>query len=199
MSLIPEARQEVPPAKEPISLKEAKQQLRVDHSDEDDFIERLIVLAREWAEGIAGRTFIQRTSVLFEDAWPADGVVVFPRPPFIELVEVRYKKPDLTIGTKPITDFEIDPISEPGRARLVEGKTFEEISTTWNSVEWSFLCGYGLEPEDVPEIFRQAMLLKISDLYENRETLVVGTSVAETGQAVDLLDQDRIRDGNYTK
>ena len=48
----------VEPATEPITLVEAKAHLRVDFSDEDTYIDTLIVAARRYCEAYCNRVFI---------------------------------------------------------------------------------------------------------------------------------------------
>jgi uncharacterized phage protein (predicted DNA packaging) len=48
------------PIVEPVTLEEVKEYMRVDYPDDDDVIERLITMAREWAEKHAAISIIPR-------------------------------------------------------------------------------------------------------------------------------------------
>lgn len=43
---------------EPVTVEQAKQYLRVDHDEDDDLIESLIIAAREWAETYTEKTWL---------------------------------------------------------------------------------------------------------------------------------------------
>jgi uncharacterized phiE125 gp8 family phage protein len=49
------------PDLEPVTLVEAKAQMRVDTTDEDDFHTELIVVGREWCEWYTGRALVDQT------------------------------------------------------------------------------------------------------------------------------------------
>lgn len=59
---------EVPPESEPVTLIEAKQHLRIEHSDDDDLITALISAARQHAETFTDRAFMPQTWYLYLDA-----------------------------------------------------------------------------------------------------------------------------------
>jgi len=53
-------------------------------------------------------------------------------------------------------------------------------------------AGFADDPGGVPEIAKRAMLMVVGHLYENRESVVVGASVAEVPQGAEyLIDQLR--------
>ena len=41
-----------------------------------------------------------------------------------------------------------------------------------------FVAGYGDHAEDIPQAVRQGILIEISNLYENREDVVVGQNIS---------------------
>ena len=44
-----------------------------------------------------------------------------------------------------------------------------------NAIEIIYSCGYGAYAGNVPEPIKQAIMLKLSDLFEQRESIVIGT------------------------
>jgi uncharacterized phiE125 gp8 family phage protein len=62
----------VAPASEPISIAEAKDHLRIDHDDEDDYIDGLIQMAREQVESDCARALMTQTRVLTLDRFPSE-------------------------------------------------------------------------------------------------------------------------------
>ena len=137
-----------PPAKEPVSLEEAKNHLRVDLSDDDTLIHSLIVSARQMAENYARRAFITQTWEL--TFFQSKQFVGLPREPIQEVLSVDSKGQSLSYEAEGSRIRFFSPVSGPVRIRYV--------------------AGYGDEPEDVPEAIRQAILQMVGHLYENRES-----------------------------
>lgn len=182
------------PATEPVTATEAKLHCRVDHSTEDAIFTRLIEMARIQCEAISGRAFITRTYTALLDYWPR-WTFELPYPPLATITSIKYYD---DAGSAAVTfdsaNYYVDTNSEPGRVALLNDADWP--STTLrdiNGVEIIYTAGYGVAA-DVPDQYKQAMLLLIGHLYENRESVVVqqGISQIQIPQAVDwLLCMDR--------
>ena len=73
------------------------------------------------------------------------------------------------------TYYLVDTSSEPGRLVLRYGMAWPGTTLSpMNPIRVEFVCGYGLEPSDVPETIRQAIRYLVADTYENRETMIIG-------------------------
>jgi uncharacterized phiE125 gp8 family phage protein len=130
-----------PPAAEPVTLQEAKDHLRVLHSDEDTYIEALITVSREVAESIQNRVYIEQEWELWLDAWPQ--YFKIPLPPLIRVDSIEYYGTDNTKYTLPVADYFIDTQSEPGR--VVKSYNTVWPSTVLRSVNGiciTFTAGY---------------------------------------------------------
>ncbi|MCK9569543.1 head-tail connector protein [Candidatus Pacearchaeota archaeon] len=68
-----------PPQDEPLEIEEAKTHLRIDSTDEDEYIQTLIISAREYCENFQNRAYITQTLELWLDEWPE--YFALPRPP----------------------------------------------------------------------------------------------------------------------
>lgn len=82
------------PASEPVTLAEAKQQLRMDGiTADDDLITSLIIAAREYAEMFCNRGFITQTVTQVYNRFPPDSldVVRLAVTPLISVASVTYK------------------------------------------------------------------------------------------------------------
>lgn len=182
------------PATEPVTETEAKLHCRVDHSTEDAIFTRLIEVARNQCEAISGRAFVTRTYTAMLDRWP-ESVFELPYPPLASITSIKYyDDAGSAAATFNSANYYVDTNSEPGRVALVSGADWP--STTLrdiNGVEIIYTAGYG-NAAAVPNQYKQAMLLLIGHLYENRESVVVqqGVSMAQVPQAVEwLLMTDR--------
>jgi uncharacterized phiE125 gp8 family phage protein len=186
------------PAVEPIPLAEAKLHLRVDHADEDGLIRTKITGAREHLEDIYGRALITRTLAATLDEFPSasGGLILLPFPPATELVSITYYDADGVQQTLDPADYEFDPYSAPARLRPSVGSSWPATEIRFSAVEIQWKAGFGDDPTDVPEKFREAVKLALGDLYENRETIVLGLNVNTTKAIENILWTEKIHDGN---
>jgi len=188
------------PAVEPVTLAEVKKHLRLATTDaeataytsEDDLLNRLITVARTQAEQETGRAFITQTKTYYLDAWPDEPFIRLPYPT-LQSAAVTYRLEDDTTYANTLSTVDTDIVSEPGRVVLQPNESWPSGTLyTDRPIKIVYVCGYGLAA-DVPEGIKSAILLKISDLYENRGEVVLGISVSKISDAVDsLLRQYRV-------
>jgi uncharacterized phiE125 gp8 family phage protein len=155
-----------PPASEPVSPSEAKAHLRVDGSADDALITALIVAARQAAENITGRALVTQTWDLYLDAF--DPTIELPMPPLQAVTSISYTDTDGTVGTLAEAAYKVDTVSEPGRLIPAYGTEWPATRADVNVIMIRFTAGYGAAAA-VPQPIKQWMLLKIGELYENRE------------------------------
>ena len=71
-------------------------------------------------------------------------------------------------------DYIVDTVAEPGRVYLKWDKSWPSVSLqVVNPIVVRFVAGYGVAGSNVPETIKQAILLLIGHLYENREDVVL--------------------------
>ena len=183
-----------PPAAEPVLIADAKLQLRVTHDSEDSLITHLIVAAREHCEMYHGRAYITQTLKLQLDEWPEDGEIVLPRPPYQSVTSIKYIDSDGAQQTIDAAEYQTDLNATPGRIIPAYGYTWPTARGQLSAIEVTFTAGYGDAGTDVPARICQAVLLRLSDLYENREAIGTGTIYysIKSLAAEALLSPDRI-------
>lgn len=184
------------PGIEPVSLPEAKLHLRVDGDDDDTAIMSQLMAARRWAEQAAWRAFITQTWELTMDAFPGTDRIELPRPPLQSVTSVKYTIDAGTEYTYASSNYIVDTDNEPGRIVLKSTSSWPSDSLyPVNGVRIRFVAGYGDDAEDVPEHFRQAVLLLLGHWYENREQVVVSGAVPKElplgVEALLMIDQYR--------
>jgi uncharacterized phiE125 gp8 family phage protein len=168
----------VPPAVYPVTLAEAKAQCRVDHDDEDAFIQRLIAAATghfDARSGVLGRCLISQTWEMVLDEFPA-GALELPLGPVQSVVSVEYDDPSGVAQTVAASTYTVDTTS-------LSAPTLDNI----NAVRVRFVSGYGSTPAAVPDAIRHAILMLIGHWYENREAVAPGSPSAPLPMAVDAL------------
>jgi uncharacterized phiE125 gp8 family phage protein len=189
------------PATEPVSLDEAREHLRMLDDDvfDDVYIGALIKAARRDVEHFLQRALITQTWDLYLDEL-CGGQIILPYPPLQSVTSLSYKATDY--GSTAVytdwaaTNYVVDTVSQPGRIALAYGIIWPVIYREVQAVKVRFVAGYG-DAESVPEHIKQAILLKIGDLYEHRGGDENKIDIAAVGNPVDraiesLLYSDRI-------
>ena len=158
------------PAAEPISLAEAKAQLRVDASDEDTLTSSLIVAARLAVERNLGLALITQGWPYFLDAWPGRGCISLPLSPVQAVSAVTVHDQD--------GGYAVDVLSVPARIVLTEA-TPSAVTRDFNPYEVAFTAGHGDAGSDVPQPIRQALLVLVAHWFERREPVELGPGPKE--------------------
>lgn len=155
------------PLVEVVSVAEAKAQLRILHSDDDEDLSFFSQVAREWAEDFTSRSLIYQSWVAQFAHWPdpCDRVILLPRPNLSVVETVRYRDVnDDWVELSEDDDFTVDEVENSIRLKTV----FSFPTLSWdraNPIEITFRSGYGTAAEDVPVRFRQAIRLCVASSY----------------------------------
>lgn len=194
-------------ASEPISLETARLHLRLDtegsppaHPD-DSLVEVLISVAREAAEQYTACAIVQQDYTLALDAFPEKEIVLGTWP-VNSIAAVTYKDSDNQVQTLSSSEYFLDNFSKPAKLHLQPGKAWPATATVANCVAVQFNAGHTDEdspnPYPLPKAVKQALLLLIGHLYENREAIatIIGGSKEELPMgAAYLLTPHRIKMG----
>ena len=182
---------------EPLTTAEVKTHLRIDHANDDDYIDTLIIAATDYTETVCSRSLIQGTFDLYLDAFPVDSCesIWLPSPPLISITSIKYYD-DLDVEqTWSAAEYEVDT-DHPYKGHVYPARTY-----TWpnarnfhKSVHIEYIAGYddsGASPEDladnIPQELKHAMLLLIGHWYENREDTAAGIKIDTIPTAYDAL------------
>ena len=180
------------PTIEPVTLTEAKDYMRVTSTDDDSLITSLIVVARTGAESFTRRAFITQTWNMLMDNWPAsknniwwDGVrqlpvsalsgkprIEVPKAPLISVTHIKTYDDADAATTFASSNYFVSPYSgefaAKGRIALRDGSSWPTFTRGPDGIEIQFIAGYGATAADVPSQIKQALLLEVNELYENR-------------------------------
>lgn len=178
------------PATEPVTADEAKEQLVVEHADDDTLIGDYITAARLFVEAWTGKQLVSATYDLFLDSWSR--VIEVPRPPLSSVTTVKYTDVDGVQQTWAGANYQTDTNSQPGRIMPVEGEVFPNLqAATFNVVEIRFVAGYGAAAA-VPERFKLAIKQSVAQWYEYRKPVAELRLSNVKYTLRSLLEQDRI-------
>lgn len=175
------------PTSEPVTTDEAKLHLRVDISDDDTLIANLIGAACQAFEEINGRSLFTTTWKLILDSWPSQPYIVLPRPPLASVTSIVYTDTAGTPTTWDAANYVVETLRTPGRVHLAEDVDWPSVSLRWASpITITYVAGWSAV-EAIPQRYKQAILLLIGHWYENRESVVVGTTVGKLPLAFESL------------
>lgn len=155
-----------PTTVEPVTISDAKLHLKVDTSDDDALITRLITAARARAEWHTGRALNTQGWILWLDCWPQCGIVEIPLPPVQSVSSVTVYAPDDSATVLDPATYQVDAASTPARLTLKSAAPLN--MRAMNAVAVAFTTGYGDAATNVPAGFRAAILELIAFLYEHR-------------------------------
>ncbi|GAB0151110.1 head-tail connector protein [Marinobacterium sp. BA1] len=173
-----------------ITLEDAKAHLRVQHTAEDALITALIDSAYRHAETRTGRIFDTAARTLILDGFGSTaGAIELPWTPVQSIDSVEYVDPDGVTQTLQTPPLRLE-------TRALYPLLMPQWDTDWpatidepESVTITATVGMTETPADV----RAGLLLLIGHLYENRESVVIGTISSELPMGVSmLLDPYRI-------
>lgn len=177
------------PVLEPVSLDEAKLQLRVDIDTDDALISRIIQGARETLEERLGMALITQTRDLYGLTFPAETVLTLPYGPVQSVTGVYYTETD---SSSELTFAAASYLSQTWRNAIVLKSGYAWPTDATMRVR--YVCGYtsaGL----IPQRLRQALLLLVGHWYENREGTQTG-ALKEIPLAVEaLINLERVHWG----
>jgi uncharacterized phiE125 gp8 family phage protein len=173
------------PATEPVTLAQAKQHLRVQHTDDDDIITALIAGSRIHVEARTRRALITQSWRLTRDAWPEGGRLAVLPVPLVSLNAARIYRADGSTLALDLAAFAVDKAAAPARLAFTRG-ALAAPERPVGGIEIDITCGYG-DAQHVPEPLRQAILHLVAHWYENRGLVAAGAEVAVLPHSVSAL------------
>ncbi|MER9170920.1 head-tail connector protein [Mesorhizobium australicum] len=153
-----------PATSEPVSLVEAKRQVRVDFDDDDDYLNGLIATARNHAEKYCGAYLATQTVTAQADSWcDLAHLSVLPVQSVTSLAYIDTNGSAQTVAT---TVYELR-----GEAIVLKYGQVWPPKQHGSLITLTAVVGFA----QVEPALKHAILLRIADLYETRE------SAAEAG------------------
>lgn len=180
-----------PVSTEPITLDIARRHLRLDVSGtppahpDDAYLEGVTIpAARATLEDYTGRALAPATYRLLLDAFP-DGAIELPRPPLVSIQSVVYADPDGVDRVLAPTEYAVDTGQQLAWLLPAVDSAWPATLDAANVVQITYIAGY--ERANVPPPLMSAMLLMLTNLYDHRGSLVIGTISSELPQSVASL------------
>tara|TARA_R110000824_G_scaffold169515_1_gene346630 strand:- start:66 stop:719 length:654 start_codon:yes stop_codon:yes gene_type:complete len=181
-----------------VSLDIAKEHLRIGHTDDDAYILRLTKSAQLLCEKLTGLTFTPMTFNLTCDNW--EQTLEIPEVSAVsEIHHIKYYDSAIpsVFQTLPSAQYYLDFGSQRSRITLDDRYSYPDLRDGTGNIVVSFSTRSPWDVEDTTsfnEVAFQAVLITISDMYENRQSVIVGriaSSIPRTAQF--LLDTLKIQ------
>ncbi len=155
------------PTSEPITLTEAKTQLRVesDFTEDDTWITSAITVVREQVEALTNRALMPQTLELAVDKF--EDSIALPKPPFSSLTSIKYYDEDNVLQTLSSAYYLVNDFVEPAEVVKKNEQTYPAVYNRPDAIRIEFVVGYA-DAASVPSSIKQAMLMLLTDLYDNR-------------------------------
>jgi uncharacterized phiE125 gp8 family phage protein len=174
-----------PAATYPVTLPEVKLHLNISSSTKDSYIQTLISAATSNIERYLNRALITQTWKVFYDCFHEEMKIPFGA--LDTVTHIKYYNQEATQTTLATSQYWVVSQTDPGYIKRAYDVNYPELQNGRpNAIEIQFVCGYG-EAEDVPEDIKHAIKLLVTDYYENRGTVVIGTVSKIPSYLTDLI------------
>lgn len=174
------------PTDTPVSLAEAKTQLRIDHSDDDTYITHLIdVVASKFEppHGRLNRSLCSQTLEASLPAWPCDRIVRLIGRPVTAVSSVKYSDEDNVEATLSSGNYYL--LSDQAGLGFLTDADLPCLYPRPDAIRIRYVAGHA-DAANIPERIRHAILAVVTRLYAQRGDMVPG-SLREDQEADRLI------------
>jgi uncharacterized phiE125 gp8 family phage protein len=158
---------------EPVTIEEAYTHCRIDTNSyvEDNLILALITTAREYCESHTRRALATKTLELILNDFPKKNYIELPCGPVQSITSIKYKDSSGTETTWSSAYYNTNIDSTPAIITPIHGGIWANFIPypAGGAVRIRYVTGHKSDGVAIPKSIKQAMLLLIGHLYENRE------------------------------
>ncbi|WP_031934441.1 head-tail connector protein [Candidatus Hepatobacter penaei] len=150
-----------------VSLVDMKDYAHITHDHDNHLLEGLIRTATAWVEEATGKTLLEKT-------WRythTNPVLTLPHGPITDILEVKS-------GNRVLLDsaYEVEDLQNTKKITVLSAeKNRRKTSVTYKA-------GFGTQPEELPDTFRQAVMSTVLYIYEDRYDLSAPKKAQRYGQ-----------------
>jgi uncharacterized phiE125 gp8 family phage protein len=180
----------VKPAVLPVTLAQAKADLREDRDIEDALIESLIMAATDFMEapsGVIGKAFITQTWKLSVPCADRLGRIELPITPAQSIDSITYFDGAGNEQTATVSDFNFYGEEDWAYLMPKTGKAWPALTDQIDAITITYKAGFGDSDSDIPMSINRAIRMLVVHWFENRGIAIVGTSVSHLPMAVQSL------------
>jgi uncharacterized phiE125 gp8 family phage protein len=158
-----------PPVETPITVGDVKEQVRVDHDEEDGLIASHIAAATTYLDGprgILGRCLVTQTWAQSFDQFP-ELMIRLPFPD-VSVVVITYRDDADAVQTLAASSYRFGADARGAFVMLADGASWPATFARPDAVTVTMTTGYGAAA-DVPPTLRHAVKVLAAAMYERRE------------------------------
>lgn len=180
----------------PVSVADAKKHLEIAESDKshDTHICSLIEAAAECVENDARVALVTQTLTQQMDAFPDSDYIELRRGSASSITSIQYVDTGGDTQTFSSSKYTLDATRLNGVVFLNYNESWPSTRGDRNAVTITYIAGS--ESSQVSNIAKQAVLLQVSNMFENREPVLVGSNSKELEQSYKALIC-RLQTGDY--
>lgn len=175
----------VQPDAEPITLDEAKAHCRIENALDNLYLSSLIMTARQSAEQYTRMSFLPQTRLMTLNQWQQ--INHLPWGPTSAIVSIQYLDSNALEQTLNPSLYKLHRSDDFDFFTVAPGKRLPDMGGFENGIAVEYQCGFA-DAASVPKAIKQAMLLHIGDLYENRERNILTLRFENTHAYENLLN-----------
>jgi len=183
-------RRTVKPAVLPVTLAQAKADLREDRDIEDALIESLVMAATDFMEapnGAIGKAFITQTWRISVPCPDRLGRIELPITPAQSIESISYFDAEGGERSANVSDFNFYGEEDWAYIAPKSGKAWPALMGQLDAITITYRAGFGDSEGDVPASINRAIRMLVVHWFENKGVAIVGTSVSELPMAVKSL------------
>ena len=158
------------PATTPITLAEVKDQLRVEGSDDDTLLTRLIDVAVAYTDvkGALGQAMITQKWGQWVNSTPPQTVSLILGPT-TGVTAVKYYDTDGVLQTDTLSNYQVTGTEFATIVGPKTGFSWPVTQDRSDAIRIEYEIGYGAATTDVPQTIRHALMLLVGHWYDTRE------------------------------
>lgn len=163
------------PISKPVTLAQIKRHLRLDHDQDDEYLNELTDAATIHVEAVTSQFLISRVVRQYIETMPASRSISLEAWPIRSIQEVRGYDFDGNPNIILSQNYRLDSRIDPPALILNTNINFNAFC---NGIEVDMEVGYGETGADIPSNITRAILVLIAHWYEFRGTLPAGDETA---------------------
>lgn len=175
------------PSAEPLTTVEARKQCDIPHADtsHDAFLNTLIIAARQKWERDTDQVCITSTVTEKLDTWPCE-MLRLTRRPVQSVTSVYYRDTNGTSTLWASSNYALDTYGSYAHIIPAYNVSWPSTQGHWGDITITYVAGYS-GAANVPQVWKQAMLLLVSHWFEHRSAVNFGGVTTEVPQAYEAL------------
>lgn len=168
-----------PSAVQIMSTVECKKHLRIDFSNDDDYINSLAMMAQQTIENYCNIILMETTVRQYCQFWE-DTFELFHSPVQnsgeASITHIKYYDDNDVLQTLASSKYSVNLYSCPVQIVPAQNEAYPPLYNRLDAIEVRYRVGYPTSAE-VPQAIKQCILILVGQYYENRQVAVVGRSV----------------------